>query len=63
MTEIVAQRAARDRHHRRDQRRVTEQSQGIGQVNAAVSQIDQMTQQNAALVRSVRRRESGCRVN
>jgi len=28
----------------------TEQSQGIGQVNAAVAQLDQMTQQNAALV-------------
>jgi len=28
----------------------TEQSQGIGQVNDAVSQLDQMTQQNAALV-------------
>jgi methyl-accepting chemotaxis protein len=28
----------------------TEQSQGIGQVNASVSQLDQMTQQNAALV-------------
>jgi len=28
----------------------TEQSQGIGQVNVAVSQLDQMTQQNAALV-------------
>ncbi len=28
----------------------TEQSQGIGQVNTAVSQLDQMTQQNAALV-------------
>ena len=27
-----------------------EQSQGISQVNAAVSQLDQMTQQNAALV-------------
>ena len=27
-----------------------EQSQGIGQVNTAVSQLDQMTQQNAALV-------------
>ncbi len=27
-----------------------EQSQGIGQVNSAVSQLDQMTQQNAALV-------------
>jgi methyl-accepting chemotaxis protein len=27
-----------------------EQSQGIGQVNAAVGQLDQMTQQNAALV-------------
>ncbi|MFO1325780.1 MAG: methyl-accepting chemotaxis protein [Rubrivivax sp.] len=27
-----------------------EQSQGIGQVNASVSQLDQMTQQNAALV-------------
>ena len=26
------------------------QSQGIGQVNSAVSQLDQMTQQNAALV-------------
>jgi len=28
----------------------TEQSSGIGQVNTAVSQLDQMTQQNAALV-------------
>lgn len=28
----------------------TEQSQGIGQINVAVSQLDQMTQQNAALV-------------
>jgi methyl-accepting chemotaxis protein len=28
----------------------TEQSQGIGQVNTAVNQLDQMTQQNAALV-------------
>jgi methyl-accepting chemotaxis protein len=28
----------------------TEQSDGIGQVNTAVSQLDQMTQQNAALV-------------
>ena len=28
----------------------TEQSQGIGQVNGAVAQLDQMTQQNAALV-------------
>jgi len=28
----------------------TEQSQGIGQVNTAVTQLDQMTQQNAALV-------------
>ncbi|MCW5654778.1 methyl-accepting chemotaxis protein [Hydrogenophaga sp.] len=28
----------------------TEQSQGIGQVNTAVSHLDQMTQQNAALV-------------
>ena len=28
----------------------TEQSQGIGQVNASVVQLDQMTQQNAALV-------------
>ncbi|MCE1192100.1 MAG: methyl-accepting chemotaxis protein [Acidovorax sp.] len=28
----------------------SEQSQGIGQVNVAVSQLDQMTQQNAALV-------------
>ena len=28
----------------------TEQSQGIGQVNGAVTQLDQMTQQNAALV-------------
>jgi methyl-accepting chemotaxis protein len=27
-----------------------EQSQGIGQVNTAVSSLDQMTQQNAALV-------------
>jgi methyl-accepting chemotaxis protein len=27
-----------------------EQSQGIGQVNVAVNQLDQMTQQNAALV-------------
>jgi methyl-accepting chemotaxis protein len=28
----------------------TEQSTGIGQVNAAVGALDQMTQQNAALV-------------
>jgi methyl-accepting chemotaxis protein len=28
----------------------TEQSNGIGLVNGAVSQLDQMTQQNAALV-------------
>ena len=28
----------------------SEQSDGIGQVNAAVAQLDQMTQQNAALV-------------
>lgn len=28
----------------------SEQSQGIGQVNVAVSQLDQMTQQNAAMV-------------
>ena len=28
----------------------SEQSQGIGSVNASVSQLDQMTQQNAALV-------------
>jgi len=28
----------------------TEQSDGIGQVNQAVTQLDQMTQQNAALV-------------
>jgi methyl-accepting chemotaxis protein len=27
-----------------------EQSQGIGQVNSAVTSLDQMTQQNAALV-------------
>ncbi|MCU0775780.1 MAG: chemotaxis protein, partial [Ideonella sp.] len=27
-----------------------EQSQGIGEVNTAVNQLDQMTQQNAALV-------------
>ncbi|MGI9215783.1 MAG: methyl-accepting chemotaxis protein, partial [Hydrogenophaga sp.] len=27
-----------------------EQSDGIGQVNVAVNQLDQMTQQNAALV-------------
>ncbi|MDR7097517.1 methyl-accepting chemotaxis protein [Hydrogenophaga laconesensis] len=27
-----------------------EQSEGIGQVNVAVTQLDQMTQQNAALV-------------
>jgi methyl-accepting chemotaxis protein len=28
----------------------TEQNQGIGQMNAAVSHLDKMTQQNAALV-------------
>jgi methyl-accepting chemotaxis protein len=28
----------------------TEQSQGLGQINGAVTQLDQMTQQNAALV-------------
>ncbi|MET0210772.1 MAG: methyl-accepting chemotaxis protein, partial [Burkholderiaceae bacterium] len=27
-----------------------EQSQGIGEINGSVSQLDQMTQQNAALV-------------
>jgi len=27
-----------------------EQSQGIGEINGAVAQLDQMTQQNAALV-------------
>ena len=30
-----------------------EQSDGIGQVNTAVTQLDQMTQQNAALVEEV----------
>ena len=30
--------------------RSAEQSRGIGEVNAAVAQIDQMTQQNASLV-------------
>jgi methyl-accepting chemotaxis protein len=29
---------------------VTEQSAGIGEVNGTVTQLDQMTQQNAALV-------------
>jgi hypothetical protein len=33
-----------------------EQSDGIGQVNTAVTQLDQMTQQNAALVEQKRRR-------
>jgi methyl-accepting chemotaxis protein len=28
----------------------TEQTQGIGQINAAIGQLDAMTQQNAALV-------------
>jgi methyl-accepting chemotaxis protein len=28
----------------------TEQSSGIGQINAAVTRLDEMTQQNAALV-------------
>ena len=28
----------------------TEQSQGVGQINTAVTQLDQTTQQNAALV-------------
>ena len=31
-------------------RAASEQSDGIGQVNTAVTQLDQMTQQNAALV-------------
>jgi methyl-accepting chemotaxis protein len=31
-------------------RATTEQSEGIGQINSAMSQLDQMTQQNAALV-------------
>jgi len=28
----------------------SEQSQGVGEVNSAVNELDQMTQQNAALV-------------
>jgi methyl-accepting chemotaxis protein len=30
--------------------RSSEQTQGVGQINSAISQLDQMTQQNAALV-------------
>jgi methyl-accepting chemotaxis protein len=45
------QRPARDRHHRRDHRRQPRSRRaGIGQINQAISQMDQVTQQNAALV-------------
>jgi methyl-accepting chemotaxis protein len=33
----------------------SEQSRGIGQINIAVTQLDQMTQQNAAAARSLER--------
>ena len=37
----------------------TEQSQGIGEINGAVNQLDQMTQQNAALVEEWKRKSGG----
>jgi hypothetical protein len=50
MQDIVAQVAARDRAHARDQPRQCRAEPGIGQVGEAVAQLDQVTQQNAALV-------------
>ena len=51
MDEIVAQRAARDRHHRRDHRRRRRAERAAsGRSTARSAQLDQMTQQNAALV-------------
>ena len=45
------QREAGDGHHRRDHaRRASEQTAGIEQMNKAITQMDQVTQQNAALV-------------
>ncbi len=41
---------ARDRHHGGDHRGIQEQSPGIEQVNQAITQMDEVTQQNAALV-------------
>jgi hypothetical protein len=43
-------RAAGDRHHGRDHRGFAGQSAGIEQVNQTVTQMDETTQQNAALV-------------
>ena len=50
MDEVVDSVQPRDRHHGRDRRASQEQSAGIEQVNSAVAQMDQVTQQNAALV-------------
>ena len=50
MEEIVAVGEARDRHHGRNLRGLAGAARGIEQVNRAVVQMDEMTQQNAALV-------------
>ena len=50
MTEVVSSHPARDRHHGRDQRGQHRAEPGGGQVGEAVTQMDQATQQNAALV-------------
>jgi hypothetical protein len=44
------QRPPRDRHHGRDHRRQPGTDRGIEQINQAIAQMDQVTQQNAALV-------------
>jgi hypothetical protein len=49
-----SRRSARDRHHDRDRGSVDEQRDGIEQVNRAVSQMDEVSQQNAALVEQAR---------
>ena len=49
MQEIVAS-VRRVQHHQRNLSASEEQSRGIQQVNQAVSQMDSVTQQNAALV-------------
>ena len=50
MQDIVAQVAQASRMMAQISTAAAEQTQGIGQVNDAVTQLDQMTQQNAALV-------------
>ena len=50
MGEVVGQHQARHQHHRRDHRGQPRASSGIEQVNQAITQMDHVTQQNAALV-------------